>query len=55
MLKIEVDMFIKRPSQEVFDYISNFENNPKWQGGMVSAEFTSDAPLQVGSTYVQEA
>ena len=55
MLKIEVEVFIKRPSQEVFDYIANFENNPNWQGGMVSAKFTSEGPLQVGSTYVQEA
>ncbi len=55
MLKIEVEVFIKRPSQEVFDYISNFENNPNWQGGMVSAKFTSEGPLQIGSTYVQEA
>lgn len=55
MIKIETEIFIKRPSDEVFDYISNFENNPEWQNGMVSAEFTSEGPVDVGSTYVQEA
>jgi uncharacterized membrane protein len=55
MIQIETEIFINRPSQEVFDYISNFENNPKWQNGMVSARFTSEGPFGVGSTYVQEA
>jgi uncharacterized membrane protein len=55
MIKIETEVFIQRPSHEVFDFISNFENNPLWQGGMVSAKFTTDGPLRIGSTYVQEA
>ena len=38
-----------------FETIANFENNPRWQDGMVSAKFTSDPPLRVGSTYAQEA
>ncbi len=55
MIRIETEVYIKRPPEEVFDYISNFENNPMWQNGMVSAEFTTEGPLRVGSTYVQEA
>ncbi len=37
MIKVYANIKINRHHQEVFDYISNFENNPKWQGGMVDA------------------
>ncbi len=52
MLKVETTVQIERPSEEVFAYISNFENNPEWQSGQLQAKFTSDSPLQVGSTYM---
>lgn len=55
MLKVETTVQIERPSEEVFAYISNFENNPEWQSGQLQAKFTSDGPLQVGSTYDQVA
>jgi uncharacterized membrane protein len=50
-----IDTIINRPSDIVFDYISNFENNPKWQGGMVEAKFTTNGPLDKGATYDQLA
>lgn len=46
---------IDRPAADVFAYVSDFENNPKWQGGMKSAKWTSEGPLGVGSTYDQIA
>jgi len=46
---------IARPSGEVFDFIADFENNPTWQGGMVSCRWTSEESMKVGATYVQEA
>ena len=55
MIKIVTEVEINRSSDEVFAYISNFENNPQWQSGQISAEFTSDGPLRVGSTYDQIA
>jgi uncharacterized membrane protein len=55
MTYVIVNVDIKRPSSDVFAYISNFENNPKWQGGMVSAVSTSEPPFGVGSTYTQVA
>lgn len=48
-------MEVRRPPAEVFAFISNFENNPKWQSGMVEARFTSEGPLGLGSTYAQVA
>lgn len=55
MIQVFASINIRRSPVEVFAYLSNFENNPKWQSGMVSARFTSSGPLQVGSTYSQEA
>lgn len=55
MLKVEVSIQIQRPAEEIFAFISDFAHNPDWQSGMVSCRFTSEGPLRVGSTYVQEA
>lgn len=55
MVKVETRTLIRRPSETVFAYLSDFENNPAWQAGMVEAKFTSERPLRVGSTYQQVA
>lgn len=46
---------IARPADEVFTFFSDASNNPKWQDGMVSCEWTSEPPIGVGSAYQQEA
>lgn len=46
---------IAAPADEVFVFIAEFENNPRWQRGMVSCRWTSAERLQEGSTYEQEA
>ncbi len=48
-------VFIDRPADDVFAFISNPENNPAWQGGMRECRITSEGPLGVGSTYEQVA
>ncbi len=53
--RVEVDIQIDRPTDEVFAYLSNFENNPRWQKGMDSCTITSDGEFGVGSTYDQVA
>ncbi len=55
MIKVTVQIDIARPTSDVFAYISNFANNPKWQGGMMEAYFTTDPPVRVGSEYTQVA
>ena len=55
MIRIETTVEINKSSAEVFAYISNFENNPQWQAGQISCQFTSEGPLGVGSTYDQVA
>lgn len=46
---------IGRPADEVFSFFSDASNNPRWQEGMISCEWTSDQPIGVGSTYQQRA
>lgn len=55
MIEVHSSALISRPSAEVFEYLADMTNNPHWQRGMQSCEWTSDAPLGVGSTYDQVA
>ncbi len=55
MIKVRTEVLIRRPSNEVFEYVSNFENNPRWQTGISQAKFTTDEALTVGSIYEQVA
>jgi uncharacterized membrane protein len=51
MFKYEKNVFINRPQQEVFDFVANLENDPKWQASIQSVEQTSDGPIGEGSTF----
>ena len=50
MYMFEKSIFINRPPQDVFDYITNPDNDSNWRSTAVSAEWTSDGPVGVGST-----
>lgn len=50
MYKFESSIYINRPPQEVFDYYADPANQPKWQTGVESAEWSSQAPHGAGST-----
>jgi len=45
---------IGRPADEVFAFVADFANNPRWQGGMERCTWDGDA-RGVGATYRQEA
>lgn len=49
MVSFEVEKFINRTQQEVFDYASNPANDVNWQGSAKSSEWASDPPHGVGS------
>jgi uncharacterized membrane protein len=51
MLKIESNIVINRPIEEVFAVLSNFENNPKWSSAFLEAKKTSEGPIGVGTTW----
>jgi uncharacterized membrane protein len=55
MIKVTADVDIERPLPEVFAFLEDVENNPKWLQGMKSCRWTSKPPVGVGSTYDQEA
>ncbi len=50
MLTWENSIFINRSPKEVWDFLSNPANEPQWQSGTESAEWTSESPPGVGST-----
>lgn len=54
-MQVSSEVVVDRPSDEVFDYVADFSNNPDWQGGMRSCVWTTLPPIGVGSRYEQEA
>jgi carbon monoxide dehydrogenase subunit G len=53
-MRIEVDgrTRIACPIQDVFDYVSDPRNEPKWLPGATAVEMTSEGPVGLGSTFV---
>ena len=51
MFEFENSLFINRPPQEVFDFLTNPGNDPQWRSSAVSGEWTSQDPIGVGSTF----
>jgi len=54
MFKFEKSILINRSQQEVFDFVMNLENDPKWQASIVSVKQISDGPIGEGSTFRYE-
>lgn len=54
-MQLSAAQTIDRQAGEVFAFVSDATNNPRWQRGMRSCAWTSPPPIGVGSTYRQEA
>jgi carbon monoxide dehydrogenase subunit G len=50
MIKIAQSVTVNRPVEEVWEFISNFENTTRWSRGVLEARQTSEGPIGVGST-----
>ena len=50
MIRFETGVVVNRPIDEVFEFVSNVENNPLWQSSVVEGRQTSPGPLGVGTT-----
>src|SRR6187549_2334383 len=50
MKRIERRARIEAPPEALFAYLSDLDNLPEWQTGIVSAEITSGDELGVGTT-----
>jgi carbon monoxide dehydrogenase subunit G len=51
MFRFKRSIWVNRTQQEVWDYFTEPTNDPKWRGSAISAEWISDPPHGVGSTY----
>ena len=49
--RVELDVEIKRPVREVFDFLADVENNPKWAAEFVEVEKITDGPIGRGTTF----
>ena len=43
------------PPEELFAFVADASNNPRWQDGMRTCEWTTPPPIGVGSVYEQVA
>jgi uncharacterized protein YndB with AHSA1/START domain len=51
MVSVEQSMVISRPVRDVFDFVADPLNNPKWRDDHISTQRTSDSPAGPGATY----
>lgn len=51
MARLESSVTINRPVEEVFAFLSNYENDPKWSSATVEGTKTSEGPIGVGTTW----
>lgn len=54
-MDIRVERTIDRPATEVAAFFFDAANNPSWQSGMKSCEWTTEPPIAIGSIYDQVA
>jgi uncharacterized membrane protein len=53
MIEFENSIVIDRPLEEVFAFVSNFENMSKWNYYVMDVNKQTDGPVDVGTTYHQ--
>jgi carbon monoxide dehydrogenase subunit G len=51
MIKNEISILFHRPVQEVFDYLSDFQNGPQWQSGLQGIGRITEGPIGVGTRF----
>ena len=49
----ENTVMIRRPTAEVFAFLADFENIPRWNYAIVETHKTSQGPIGVGTIYQQ--
>ena len=51
MINVEASTTINRPIAEVFAFVANFENHPKWEMNFQNVKLLTSTPNGVGTTY----
>ena len=50
-MKFENSVIINQPVNKVFEYVTNLNNNAKWQTDILELEMTSEGRFERGATY----
>jgi len=53
MARFEQSVVIRRPSEQVFDFLANPVNDPQWSSASIEMRQTSEGPVGVGATFKQ--
>jgi hypothetical protein len=51
VITVARSVVINRPIAEVFGFVANFENEPRWMPGILESRQTSVGPIGVGTTF----
>ena len=51
MIRIADGILINRPIEQVFTFVADLENTPKWQVGVVQSRKVSEGLIQVGTKF----
>ena len=51
MINVEASTVINRPVPDVFAFVANFENHPKWEMNFQKVKLLTSTPSGVGTTY----
>jgi hypothetical protein len=54
MARVEGEIIINRPVQEVFDFVAAERNEPRYNSGMVEAVKISEGPIGLGTQFETE-
>jgi hypothetical protein len=54
MARIEGEIIVERPVEEVFDFVADVRNEPRYNPRMLSAELVSEEPIGSGSRFRTE-
>jgi carbon monoxide dehydrogenase subunit G len=55
MITLHNQIDIDRPIADVFDFIANVENAPKWQPAVIETTRITDGPIRVGTQFREVA
>ena len=50
-MRFENSVVIGQPVKQVFEFVTNIQNNVKWQTDIMELEMTSESPYGLGATY----
>ena len=53
MIKVTANVEVGRPVEQVFAFLSDIGNAPRWQRGVVSSKKISDGPMAVGTKFTE--